>query len=130
MFIRRKQGFTLIELVLTIIVVGIISIPLSILISQYIESVFVSEDYNIALHLARLEMETVNNLSYNSIASASYSKYYGYNYDVVRKVSYAAGNATSTESMKQVEVQVLKPGTAIALANLKTYITKNLSYGI
>ena len=38
------KAFTLVELVMTMIVLGIISVPLSLMLSQQINSVFVSED--------------------------------------------------------------------------------------
>lgn len=126
----KKRGFTLIELVTTIIVVGIIAIPLSITISQQIQSVANSGDYNTALNLARFEIEKVNNLNYTNINSATFSNYQGYPYDVNRIVSYAQGNGTSNESLKQVTVEVNKSGNATVLVRLITYIAKNIGFGL
>ena len=126
----RLKGFSLIELVMTIVVVSIAAIPLSLLLSQHVESTFVSEDYTMGLHLARFEMEKVRNMSYANIVSATLSNYQGYNFNVARTVAYAQGNAASAESLKQVKVDVTKTGSATVLVSLTTYVTKNVLYGL
>lgn len=127
---HSKKGFTLIELIMTIVVVGIVSIPLSLLVSQHIRSVFETSDDTLAFNLARFEMEKVNNTSYSSISSANTSNYEGYSYTVTRTVSYAYGSSSSDESVKKIQVDVKKSGSAVVLASLITYIAKNVSYGI
>jgi prepilin-type N-terminal cleavage/methylation domain-containing protein len=124
------KGFSLIELIMTIVVVSIVAIPLSLLISQHVESAIQSEDYAMAVNLARFEMEKVNNMNYTSIVDASFSNYQGYNYDVTRTVTYAQGNGSSTESLKQIEVTVRKSATGSDMVRLVTYIAKNVNYGI
>jgi len=54
------RGFTLIELIMTIVLVGIVSIPLSLLIAQHITSAAYSKDTTLAFNLARWDMEQVN----------------------------------------------------------------------
>lgn len=125
-----KRGFTLIELIMAIVVVAIISIPLSLLLSQQIGGVFASEDLTMALNLARAEMEKVNNLDYADITTAHFSGYEGYDYDVFRTVNYAGGNAKAGESLKRVRVRVKKSGAAADLVGITTYIAKNLNYGL
>lgn len=115
---------------MTIVVVGIVSIPLSLLVSQHIRSVFETSDDTLAFNLARFEMEKVNNTSYSSISSANTSNYEGYSYTVTRTVSYAYGSSSSDESVKKIQVDVKKSGSAVVLASLITYIAKNVSYGI
>jgi prepilin-type N-terminal cleavage/methylation domain-containing protein len=125
-----KRGFTLIELVMTMVVMGIAAIPLSLLISQHTMSVFQSADYTATLNLARLEMDKVNNMPYAGIANASFSNYQGYDYDLARTVSYAYGSALSAQSLKKITVSLTKHGSAVVLFNLVTYIAKNVSYGL
>lgn len=124
---RNKNGFTLIELIMTMIVVGIIAVPISLLISRHIESVFESQDYMLARNLARLEMERVNNTGYGSIFDDSFSDY---GYDITRTVSFVQGSGGSAESLKKISVAVTKAGSSKILAGLVTYLAKNISYGI
>lgn len=127
---RKKRSFTLIELIMAIVVVGIIALPISIILSKHVQSVFVSQDYTTALNLARLEMEQVLNTSYASINSASFNNYQGYAYNLNRTVTYAQGNAGSAESLKLIIISVTKAGSATVLVTLKTYIAKNVTLGL
>ena len=126
----RKTGLTLIELILTIVVVGIVAVPLSLVIAQNCSSVFYSEGVTTAFNLARLEMETVNNLSYASVANAAFSSYQGYGYNVTRTVSYVYGTVTSAESLKKISIQVKRVGDSAVLATLVAYRANNVSYGL
>ena len=121
------QGFTLIELIMTIVVVSICAIPLSLLGSQHVTSVFQSADYTMAVNLGRFEMEKVNNMTFNSILSAN-SIYPGYNYDVPRTVTvlFVQGN----ESLKKIQVDVKKAGSATVIVSFVTYIARNVLYGL
>ncbi len=115
---------------MTIVVVGITAVPLSLLVSQHLESLVQSQDYTLAVNLARFEMEKVNNLSYNNIASVSSPNYQGYNYDISRIVTYVQGNDLSPESMKKILVEARKAGQSTVLVSLVTYLTKNVAYGL
>ena len=126
----RHQGFTLIELILTIIVVGIAAIPLSLMVFQHIESVYTSEDYTLARNLARSDLELVNNTAYANILTATFLRYQGYNYDLTRTVTFAQGSAASAESLKQITVSVTRHGSATVLLTLTTCIAKNVNYGL
>ena len=59
---RKKKSFTLVELIITIIIVGIISIPLSLMLVQHVEGVFESTEQTVTINLARLEMERLKNM--------------------------------------------------------------------
>lgn len=122
------KGFTLIELIMTITVAGLIAVPLSLSLTAQVQGMVKSGILTTALNLARLEMEKVNNLAYAGISSASFSHYQGYPYDVTRAVTYAQGNAGSAESLKQITVSVTEAGSATVLASLTTYIAKNVIY--
>ena len=128
--LRRKQGFTLIEMIMTIVIVGIVSIPLSLMIFQQVQATFYAEDMATALNLGRYEMERVDNLPFNSVSSATMNNYLGFGYDVVRTVSFVSGGALTTEAMKKVIVEVKKTGTAEVVITLSTYVTKNILYGV
>lgn len=126
----NKRGFTLVELIMAIIVVGIISIPISLSLGQHIRSAAVSQDYSTAINLGRFEMELVNNLAYANINSLTSANYQGYSYDVVRTVSYAQGSGATPESLKKITVDVKKSGSTTVLVSFVTYVAANVSYGI
>jgi hypothetical protein len=113
---------------MTIVVVGIIAVPLSLLLYSHVDSVFHAQDLSMANNLARFEMETVGNLNYSNIANASFTNYQGYPFNVNRTFSYVNGNATSNESTKKIIVVVSKANTSAALVNLTTYLSKNILY--
>jgi len=113
---------------MTIVVVGIIAIPLSLLVSQHIESIFQSEDLTLGGNLARFAMEVVNNMNYTDIVNASFNQYQGYNYNVSRFMSYVHGSGVSPESTKKVTVEVSKIGQTKVITGLTTYITRNINY--
>jgi len=122
---RKKKGFTLIELIMTIVVVGLIALPLSLSLTAQVQGTVKSGIDTTALNLARFEMEKVNNLAYASISSASFSNYQGYAYDVTRTVSE---QTSGSEGLKTVTVSVTQAGSATVLASLTTYIAKNVTY--
>lgn len=125
----RKSAFTLIELIMTIVVIGIIAIPVSITLSKHIQSVFISQDYTIALNLARFEMETVLNTAYASIAvgSSSLPDYQGYtHYDLSKTVTEIT---SGVQGYKFITVSVAKD-TGTKTVTLKTYVVKNITWGL
>lgn len=122
--LRLKKGFSLIELVMTIVVVAIAAIPLSLLVSRHIPSTFAMEDYARALNLARLDIEQVNNTVYAGIVPTSYPSG---NYDISRAVSEVT---SGTEARKQITVTVTRHGTATVLISLISRIAKNVTYSL
>ncbi len=129
---RIEKGVTLIELVITIVVVSIIAIPIGRVIGQQVIAIVDSRDYVIAQNLLRFEMEKARNLSYSNIITQNLTNYEGYPYDVNRTVSYELGSAGSAESVKRVEVKVYLAGADQSstgpLASAVTYIAKNVSF--
>ncbi|MCK5580238.1 MAG: hypothetical protein KAJ18_03090 [Candidatus Omnitrophica bacterium] len=115
---------------MTIVIVTIVALPLASLVARYIQSAFLSQDYTAALYLAQYEIELVDNLDFANITTASFPNYQSYDYDVTRTVSYASGNDSSVEALKQITVQVTKSGSATVLVSLVTYVAKNVTYGV
>jgi len=128
--LNTRKSFTLVEFVMTIVVVAIIAIPLSLLVQEHLNSLLRSEDYTVAVNLARFEMENVKNLNYASIVSGSFPNYQGYSFDVIRTVTFAQGDGLSPESLKLVQVDVRRSGSVTVLFSLMTYIARNVSYGL
>ncbi len=124
----KRKGFTLIELIMAIVVVGIVALPISITLAKHVQSVFQSQDITMATNLAKFDLAQVNNTSYTGIASASISNYEGYGYNLTRTVSYVNGSFSSSESTKKITVQVTKSGSPEVLAKLVTYVSRNIRY--
>ncbi len=120
--INKNKGFTLIELIITIVVTGLIALPLALSLNAQINGAVSSGAYTTALNLARYEMEQVNNTPYANISSATYSNFKGYPYNVTVTVTNVPGNVNPAASLKQITVSVTKTGSATVLASLTTYI--------
>lgn len=123
-----RTGFTLVELIMTIAVLGIVAIPISLMLSAHMESLYQSQDLTQAVNLARYDMETVNNMAYAGISSAALSSYQGYPYDINRSVVYVYGNQAAPESTKKVTVAVTRAGKSDILFQLTSYVTNNIRY--
>jgi len=129
--LRHKiRGFTLVELIMTIVVMAIVAIPLALLVSQHIESVFTSRDLTLATNLARFEMENVSNMNYTNITNASFSNYQGYDYDLNRNAVYVYGSNLTPNSLKRITVSVSRHGEVSAIVTLITYLAGNITYGL
>jgi hypothetical protein len=115
---------------MTIVVIGIISVPLSFAVSANIQSVFLSEDRGSAMHWGRYDIERVKSMAYDNIVTASWTNFFGSGYNLTRTVTFVQGDATSAESLKKVVVEVQKQGNTKVLVRLATYIAKNVSFGI
>ncbi len=115
-----RKGFTLMELVVTITLMGIIVVPLAIMGVELTRSNVVSGQILQAANLGRLEMARVNDLSFNDPGLAdgynnTSARYEGYNYDVKRTVAYVPGTGNN---LKKVEVMVCPAGSASPLTLL------------
>ena len=125
---RSLKAFTLIELIMTIVVVSLVAIPISITLSKHVQSVFISQDVAMANNLARLDLEQMNNTAYASIVSATLNSYQVYSYNLTRTVAFVNGTSLTAESTVKVTEQVVRSGSAIVLTVLTTYISKNIRY--
>ena len=118
------RGFTLIELVITILIISLFVAGIAMIMGQVVVGLAFSGDTVKALSLARLEMSRVNNLPYSDATLAD-----GYNvtttnyessvYDLNRAVDYVAG---TSNNLKEVNVSVYLTGTADILSSLTTYV--------
>jgi prepilin-type N-terminal cleavage/methylation domain-containing protein len=125
-----RRGFTLIEVVITIVIWAILIIPIAYMVKEHIIGTARAGDIARAYNLARLEMAKVNNLSYSDGTLAdgynnTTTDYEGCGYDLNRAVSYANPPANT---LKKVTVIVYESGTTNQLANLVTYVA-NVSVG-
>jgi len=127
---RAKRGFTLIEIIMAIVLLGIISVILGLFVAQQVQAVARADDYTLAFNLARAEIEIVNNLSYANITDLTTPDYAGYTgYTMYRTVTFVFGGPVG-ESLKQAVVQIRRTGGMENLATLTTYIANNVSFGL
>ena len=139
---RARCGLTLIELVLTISLVGIIGIPTGLLLGEHIRAAMTTRDSTLATQLARYQVEQLDSLVINGIGdffaltNASFPNYLGYPYDVTRTVTCLTdplSNCSSVDptiqAMKKIEVSVTRSNSTERLARLITYRTKHVLFG-
>ncbi|MBU0710205.1 MAG: prepilin-type N-terminal cleavage/methylation domain-containing protein [Candidatus Omnitrophica bacterium] len=131
MRVRHKLGFTMIELIIAIVLLGITMIPLGLMSIEFVKAIPYSRDLGIAQELAKTEMAKINNLSYSdSTLDDGYdntaSNYEGYLYDLRRTVNYVSG---WNNNLKEVQVRVYPSGVTVnPLTNLLAYVA-DVSFG-
>ncbi len=125
------RGFTIIEIIITVVLVGLVLIPLGIMATEYIRGTFYSRDLGVAEGLAKDEISKVNNLDFNDPTLADgydniTGSYQGYPYDLRRSVNYVPG---TNNTLKQVQIRVYPAGDSTKqLVNIITFVA-NVSYG-
>lgn len=115
---------------MTIVVVGIVALPISITLSKHVQSVFVSQDYTMALNLARFKMEEFLNTPYGNVTNGTtVSNYPGYaSYGLTSVVTPVTETSPGNETYKTISISVAKTGSGTVLATLKTYLA-NATWG-
>lgn len=119
---KSLTGFTVIELVMVIVVLGICLAPFGILFHQVMARYAAPEAIQIATALAEGEMERVTALRYGNVVNegpAAFVNFPNYSHQVI--VGTIAGELTTNE-YKQVEVRVTNSALGVAV-NLITIVT-------
>lgn len=125
---KKRKSFTLVELILSIVLLTIIGLPLALLMIENTKNLAINNNKIYASQLARLELEKIANTDYVNITSASFSFYQGYDYNLTRTVTYQAGREADPESLKRVEIEVYAVGNATAITKFITYRAKNVVF--
>ena len=120
----------MIELIMTIVLLGIVSLATGAFVTEQIRGVVRSSEYTQALNLAQMELEMVNHLAYANITNLTTTNYEAYPYDVVRRVTFKNGTDITAESLKNITIEVRKNGTTQGLVNVTTFIAKNVAEGL
>ena len=148
---RTQMGLTLVELVITISLAGIIGVPVGIILSRQLDSALRARDYAVAMSLARAAMEQVDSASdlpafcnLNSTVPAPVSGYPAYTVERVvacqttgstcncgcsGACGTVAGAASARNDIKRIEIRLTKSGSGERLATLVTYRTKYVLFG-
>lgn len=124
-------SFTLIEIIITIVLVGLALIPLSIMALEYVRGTFYSRDLGVVEGLAKDELSKVNSLSFNDPTLADgynniTGNYQGYPFDLQRSVNIVPG---MNNALKQVQVRIYPAGDlSRQLINITTFVAST-SFG-
>ena len=73
----KNKGLTLIELILTIVVAGIVLMPTSFVVIESVRNTYVPEKYTIASSLLEREVERVSNLRFSAVVNEGPTSYTG-----------------------------------------------------
>lgn len=112
--LNRKRGFTIIETVLVILVLGISLTPLCILLVNVVQKNVLSGAQTTAVSLAEAEMERISSLRFSTvddIAQTTFpTPFTNYSYQVI--VDYVDGNDLNTPvagptDYKRVQVKII-----------------------
>ena len=128
---RTRNGFTLIETVICIVVIGIIALGLFATFTGVFTNAVRDEVMSIATSLAKGEIERVARLSFASVvdqnrgSSVSFGgNFTNYSWQIrVDAVSVAIANDPGMANYKQVESRVTNP--IVGDVSLKTIVTNN-----
>ncbi|MBM3251820.1 MAG: prepilin-type N-terminal cleavage/methylation domain-containing protein [Candidatus Omnitrophica bacterium] len=115
---RNQNGFTLIEMIIAVVLLGLVLIPLGLMSTEYVRGIAYSRDLSVVEGLAKAEMAKINNLGYDNlpIGISTFENYEGYPYDLERTV-------TENGDFKKVQVRIYPAGDANKqLINLVSYI--------
>lgn len=128
---RHKRAFTLIELVMSVVIGGIIIYPMLTIFFNTSSKNPTADYLNMAVHLADSKMETVSNQRFDSIASQGVTAFSGdfsdFNSEVIVHYVDAGALETSVDptqtAYKWIKVKITSnnlPASAVELSTLVT----------
>jgi hypothetical protein len=133
-----SRGLTLVELVVTIGLLGIIGIPTGLLVGEQLIGSVRAKDSTVAMQLGRAHLERLDSLDdffhpELSVGARTVTPSGFPAYAVTTSVTCASGNCTSgsltSQGIKRIQVTVTKSGSPDPLARLITSRTKHVAFG-
>ncbi|MDD5496642.1 MAG: prepilin-type N-terminal cleavage/methylation domain-containing protein [Candidatus Omnitrophica bacterium] len=128
----RQRGFTLVEILLTLLVVSIIMIPFGLMMMEYVRSIGHSNIMVAAGNLAEREMAIVNSKTHLDAGSPGdpritfFPNYAGYNYDLQRSIEQAGREP----KLVKIEITAYLHGSDEQIVKLIAYRKRDLdNYG-
>lgn len=131
---KSRRAYTLIEIIISIVILGIVIIPIAAGYQQITIGVIKSSDLSKAVRLSELEFSIINTIPYNHATLAGgynnlTANYQNSGYDLRRQVTYEAGSDVTTQSLKGITVTIYKGGSTTPIISTKTLRAKNVTYG-
>lgn len=121
------RGFTLFEVITTIVIAAIVMIPIAFVLIEYVRSTVYAETLTQTADLTGLEMATISNIDYGSLASQTFSNYAGAGFDLQRVVSYVSG---TSNRLKSAAVKLFPHLGASPVSDMMTYeIGMDIGFG-
>lgn len=125
---QRQFGFTFIEMIIAIVIVGVSVTPLLMVLGNLVDKTILPEVHNIATHLAERELERVTSQRYSAVVSQAQTTYGGsfskYSYEVqVTSVPVALANDPTMIEYKQVRVIIRN--SVVGAVQLTTLVTNH-----
>ena len=115
--LMANKGFTLIELIMTIVLAAIILIPTSVVVVESVHNAHLPEYYTIASSLLGREIERVTNLRFSAVANEGPASYTGDFSSYSYKVSfyYVNSGALNTQvagptDYKRITITIFRSG--------------------
>lgn len=128
---KYTGGFTLIELMITILIIAVLMIPLSMMMMDSVRAVVYEDTVTEALALARQELAIVANEALADFDSADLqyqdppkTTTVG-NYDIIRRIVHIKGD----DNMRFVKAQVCSHGSTEVLVELGSCIERDAGFG-
>ena len=133
------KGFTLIELVITIVVIAVLSIPVSLMLTEYIYGLYYETGLTYAYQVLQLEMERIFNYYYGqnfkNLHEGTYSSSdiipvedpvsRDYPIDVEIVVAFEEGNLDSEESLKKIIIYAKNSNDGSVIVSAACLMAKN-----
>jgi prepilin-type N-terminal cleavage/methylation domain-containing protein len=132
---RNNKGYTLIEIIIAIVIMGIIIFPIAGGYQALLTAMGNGSDLSKAVRLSELEFSIVNSLDYDSTTMTSgYDNttvnYYNSGYTLRRRVEYRSGNNSSLQSLKAITVWIYRNGDPRKIIlTTQTFRENNVFFG-
>jgi prepilin-type N-terminal cleavage/methylation domain-containing protein len=130
----KNKGYTLIELVVAMVVLGILVLAVAKVFQPMIQLIGYNTKLSRAVQLSAREFSIVNSLQYTDAAISNGTNLLQTNLlnsglDVRRQVSYDFGSDASTQSLKRITVIIYATGATTPMMTTVTLRAKNVSFG-
>ncbi len=120
---HSKDGVTLIELVMAMVILTAVAFPMAAMIGAQIQGTVESTYFTAAGNFARAQMEKLQNAAYASVATGSTTVS---SYDLGWTVTTVTGAGGAER--KDIVLTVQRTGTSAILVTLYNSIAKDVSY--